>query len=199
MIRHDISRRAFVATFAMWGALPWPANAFDAAQAETLTRRLMGELLDINGSDIDEAEIIAVSRSILSRYADMTLLAQTILGNPWRSASPAQRQAFTEALQDHLARKYGKQFRQIADTSRGTVTLQEIRSVRDFFVVTVTTQGNKPSEIVFFTSDRSGEPKFFNIMINGISLRGLEAAEIGALLDQNRGDIDGLIADMRTL
>jgi len=47
-------------------------------------------------------------------------------------------------------------------------------------------------------SDRSGQDLFFDMVIEGISLRLSERTEIGAMLDRRRGDIDGLIQDLRS-
>ncbi|MFT5364092.1 MAG: phospholipid transport system substrate-binding protein, partial [Dinoroseobacter sp.] len=41
--------------------------------------------------------------------------------------------------------------------------------------------------------------RFFDIRIEGASLARTEREEIGALLDQRRGDIDQLIAHLQTL
>ena len=52
--------------------------------------------------------------------------------------------------------------------------------------------------LVFRVSDRSGSDKFFDIVIEGISLLSSERVEIGALLDQRGGDIDRLTRDLTT-
>ena len=46
-------------------------------------------------------------------------------------------------------------------------------------------------------SDRSGRDLFFDMVIEGISLRLSERTEIGAMLDQRNGNIDALIAALR--
>ena len=46
-------------------------------------------------------------------------------------------------------------------------------------------------------SDRSGSDKFFDLLIEGISLLKSERAEIGAMLDKRRGDIDALVSDLQ--
>ena len=56
----------------------------------------------------------------------------------------------------------------------------------------------EPVELVFLVSDRSGSDKFFNMVIEGINLRTTENAEINALLDRNRGNLDAMIAELRT-
>lgn len=46
-------------------------------------------------------------------------------------------------------------------------------------------------------SDRSGRDLFFDMVIEGVSLRLSERTEIGAMLDRNGGNIDALIADVK--
>jgi len=58
-------------------------------------------------------------------------------------------------------------------------------------------KGQSPFELKFLVSDRSGKDLFFDMVIEGISMRLSEKTEIGAMLDRNRGNIDGLIADLR--
>ncbi|WP_289080049.1 ABC transporter substrate-binding protein, partial [uncultured Sulfitobacter sp.] len=57
-------------------------------------------------------------------------------------------------------------------------------------------RGEAPFEVKFLVSDRSGKDLFFDMVIEGISMRLSERTEIGAMLDQRRGDIDALIADL---
>jgi phospholipid transport system substrate-binding protein len=51
--------------------------------------------------------------------------------------------------------------------------------------------------VTFLVSDRSGSVKFFDLLIEGISLLKTERTEIGAMLDARRGNIDQLTADLR--
>jgi len=52
--------------------------------------------------------------------------------------------------------------------------------------------------VSFLVSDRSGRDRFFDLVIEGISMRITERTEIGAMLDRRNGDIDALIADLRS-
>jgi phospholipid transport system substrate-binding protein len=58
-------------------------------------------------------------------------------------------------------------------------------------------RGQAPFAVTFLVSDRSGQPKFFDLVIEGISLLRTERTEIGAMLDRRRRDIDLLIQDLR--
>jgi phospholipid transport system substrate-binding protein len=48
-------------------------------------------------------------------------------------------------------------------------------------------------------SDRSGRHLFFNFIIEGVNMLLTERAEVGAMLDRQRRDLDKLIAEMRAV
>ena len=59
-------------------------------------------------------------------------------------------------------------------------------------------QGEAPFEVRWQVSDKSGKNLFFNIIIEGVNMLASERAEVGAMLDKRKGDIDGLIGDLQT-
>ena len=76
-----------------------------------------------------------------------------------------------------------------------------MRQVKNWFEVDTVAflQGQSPFEVTFHVSNRTGRDLFFNMFIEGVNLLLTERAEIGALLDRNRGDIDAMIGDLRQL
>ena len=73
-------------------------------------------------------------------------------------------------------------------------------AVKNFFEVKTIAhlRGESPFEVTFLVSDRSGKDKFFNLFIEGVNMLLTERTEIGAMLDKRRGDINGLIADLKS-
>jgi phospholipid transport system substrate-binding protein len=59
-------------------------------------------------------------------------------------------------------------------------------------------RGQSPFSVTFMVSDRSGSDRFFDLLIEGISLLKSERAEIGAMLDKRGGNIDALISDLKS-
>jgi len=59
--------------------------------------------------------------------------------------------------------------------------------------------GTAPFSVIFRVSDRSGQPKVFDMLIEGISLLKTEAVEMAALLEKRRGDLKQLIRDLPKL
>jgi phospholipid transport system substrate-binding protein len=120
------------------------------------------------------------------------------MGVDGRRASTAQKRAFSDAFQAYVAQKYGRRFREFIG---GRLEVKGVRRVKRWYEVDTTAflQGQAPFNVTFHVSDRTGQNLFFNMFIEGVNLLLTERTEIGALLDQNRGDIDAMIADLRRL
>jgi phospholipid transport system substrate-binding protein len=171
-----------------------PAAADAASQASALVTTLADELQRLVNSGRSERQIYQGFEGILSRYADMPAVAASVLGPPWRGASAGQRQAFVAAFQSYLARKYGAQFREYQSASIA------IRGARDggragvLVQTTVKRPGKEDVAVDWQVSDRSGSARVVNLVIEGVSMLANERAEIGAMLEAARGDVNGLIA-----
>ncbi|WP_197916956.1 MlaC/ttg2D family ABC transporter substrate-binding protein [Thiosulfatihalobacter marinus] len=194
----EFSRRAFVSFFsaaALAAALPTPGFALNVAQAEALIDRAVADINQVIKSGKPLNGMIRDFERIFVKYGDVPIIARSALGPDARSLSNAQLSAYTKAFQGYMARKYGKRFNEFVG---GQIDVQSSRKVKSFFEVTtsVKLRGEAPFEVNFLVSNRSGQDKFFDMIIEGISLRLSEKAEIGAMLDRRKGDINALIADL---
>ena len=177
-------------------ALPLPALALNDATAKALIDKVVAEINRVIASGKSLGGMIQDFENIFARYADVNIIAQSTLGADSRRASAAQMRAFTDAFRGYIARKYGKQFRQFVG---GRIEVQGVRQVKSWHEVisTVYLRGEAPFEVRFLVSDRSGRDLFFDMLIEGVSLRLSERTEIGAMLDARRGNIDALIQDLQ--
>lgn len=197
-----LSRRAVLATgFSALGAvfaLPRGAQALSTAQASGLVEQVATEITRIINSGQSEASMIRDFEQMMARRADMPTISQSVLGPPARTASPAQIRAFAQAFQGYMARKYGKRFREFIG---GTVSVISAQDTGRF--VEVITRVDMPNtrefEVRFRVWDRSGQPLFIDLLIEGVSLVITERSEIGSILDRNGGSIDATIAALRSL
>ncbi|MDG1935422.1 MAG: ABC transporter substrate-binding protein, partial [Paracoccaceae bacterium] len=96
------------------------------------------------------------------------------------------------AFKVYVSHKYGSRFREFIG---GQIDVKSSRKVKQFFEVKakVVIKNRDPLELIFLVSDKSGEPLFFNIYVEGINLLLTERSEIGALMDRNGGDIKATI------
>lgn len=201
-------RRAFLGALATLGAAMGmgiaPVRAITQAQAEGLIAGVVRDLTGIVNSGGSVPGMIGAFETVLQRYGDMNVMARSALGAPARSASDAEIVAFTGAFRGYLARKYGRLL--FSDYNAGTVEVTDARQVQSFFVVEsraiLRRRSNGSQEVLrvdWHVSDRSGRDLFFNMVIEGINLLTSERQEIGALLDQRRGDIARLTRDLATM
>jgi phospholipid transport system substrate-binding protein len=174
-----------------------PALALNNAEATALINRVVADITRIINSGKPEKAMYRDFEGIFDRYADVPTIARSALGPPARTATRAQLAAFGDAFGQYLARKYGARFREFIG---GQITVRDARQVNRFYEVrsTVNLRGQSPFAVSFMVSDRSGSDKFFDIVIEGISLLKTERVEIGSMLERRRGNIDQLIQDLRS-
>ncbi|WP_435139611.1 MlaC/ttg2D family ABC transporter substrate-binding protein [Pseudopelagicola sp. nBUS_19] len=199
MTTSELNRRRFLTAISgatLCAALPTSVLALNDAQAKKLIDKAVVDINKVIASGKSINAMIKDFERIFVKYGDVPIIARSALGPDARNLSKSQINAYTNAFQGYIARKYGKRFNEFVG---GKINVGGSRKVKSFFEVktTVKLRGQAPFEVNFLVSDRSGKSKFFDMIIEGISLRLSEKAEIGAMLDKRKGDIDGLIADLK--
>lgn len=198
-MRTDLTRRGLLAAAAA-AALVLPGRAAQALttdEARNLIARLVADINRIINSGKPEAAMYGDFRRVLQKYGDTQVIAQKVLGVDWRRATANQRRAFTDAFEGYLSRKYGARFREFIGGEIEVISSRQVRSVFEV-ITTAKLRGQAPFEVRWLVADKNGDPRMFNMLIEGINVTSTEATEIGAMLDKRRGDIDQLIADLRT-
>lgn len=202
-MRNDflLSRRglgAGLVAFAVTFALPRAALALTVSDARTLVDRTVEGVNSIINSGKSESAMLRDFERLFASYADVPVIARSALGVAAKSASKAQLSAFTKAFQGYISRKYGRRFREFIG---GRIEVTGAKPLKSYFeVVSVAyLQGEAPFDLRWHVSDKSGKDLFFNIIIEGVNMLASERAEIGALLDQRKGNLDQLIADLKSI
>lgn len=201
-MRNNLTRRRFGLTAITGLAVaimpPLPLQALTKERATVLVERLVADILRVINSGKRGTALYRDFERIFDRYADLNIIARQALGVDARRASATQLRAFTAAFSGYVSRKYGRRFREFIG---GRIEVKSTAKVKSFYEVRTIAhlRGQAPFEVTFLISDRSGRDKFFNMFIEGVNMMLTERAEIGALLDRNRGNIDALIADLRKI
>ena len=193
------TRRAFLGLMgvaAALAAMPTQLIAQSVNAARALVDALLVDLYALINAGRSTSQLYSDFETLLNRYADLPIIAQTVMGVDWRRASNAQRSDFITAFRSYIARKYGSRFQELIG---GTFEITGARQIRNFIEVTTTAnlRNEAPFEVIWLVSSGSGQLKFFNLVIEGINLQTTERQEIGAMLDRNGGNIDAMIADLR--
>lgn len=179
-------------------AMPRPSLALTVDEARALVGRAVADVNKVINSGKSETAMFGDFERIFATYADVPNIARAALGPAARTASKAQMSAFTKAYQSYLSRKYGRRFREFIG---GTIEVTDARPVQSFYEVSslARLRGQAPFDLRWLVSDRSGKSLFFNLIIEGVSMRSSEQTEIGAMLDKNKGNIDALIANLQQI
>ncbi|MDG4648958.1 ABC transporter substrate-binding protein [Roseibacterium sp. SDUM158017] len=198
MAQVRIARRRLLAGAAAAGfalALPHGARAQSPEAAAALVNRVVAEVQSVIDSGRSEAAMIREFGRIFRTYGDVPTIAASVLGPPARTASAGQMRAFASAFEGYMARKYGRRFREFIG---GRITVTGARSTSRYVEVAsrVTVPGEAPYDISWRVWDRSGQDRFIDVLIEGVSLVISERSEIGAMLDARGGDIDRLTRDL---
>lgn len=199
-MRNELTRRHVIAATvggALWAAGAAPsAAALNTAQAKALIDAAVAEIQQVINSGQSREQMFVRFEQIFRKYADVPTIARTALGPAARTASSAELRAYTAAFARYMARKYGARFREFIG---GRIEVQDARKVKTFYEVKTTTilRGKAPFQVVYLVSDRSGRNLFFDMYVEGVSLLKSEAVEIRAMLDRNRGNIMGMVADLQ--
>lgn len=194
MTTSDFSRRAALGLFAAGAAalLAGPVLAQATDKATALIQSLSADLTKIVNSGRRGNALYGDFERLLARYADMPAVAASVLGPPWRGASQGQRQAFVAAFQGYLSRKYGAQFDEYQNAKIEVTGAKDGGKAGVLVQTRVLRPGKESVAVDWQISDRSGQAKVVNLVIEGVSMLATERAEIGAMLDAQKGSVDGL-------
>ncbi len=197
MERNDtLNRRLFLAgVAATTGVAASPSFALSGGQAEQLVTSAVNDINQIIASGKSQNAMLRDFDRVFGRYADVNIIALTTLGAARRSASNAEVSAYVKAFRGYFTRKYGRRFNEFVG---GQITVNGSRKSKSNIEVqsTAKLRGSAPFSVSWLVSDRSGSPKIFNIIIEGVNTLTSERAEIGAMLDRRGGDIGRLTADL---
>ncbi len=197
----NLTRRNFAALFTASAAIlamPQPAQALTVEDARALVGRALDTVNSIISSGKSESAMFGDFERMFAKFADVPVIARSALGIAAKSASKGQLSAFTKAFQGYISRKYGRRFREFIG---GRIEVVDARPLKSYFeVVSIAyLQGEAPFDLRWHVSDKSGRDLFFNIIIEGVNMLASERAEIGALLDKRKGNLDQLIKDLKSL
>ncbi|MGA9434672.1 MAG: ABC transporter substrate-binding protein [Roseobacter sp.] len=198
MHAHPTRRNFVTGTLAAIGMAATPVWALTQQAATSLVNQVVSEVQKVIGSGKSDTAVLRDLERIFIKYADINIMAQYALGVDGRSASDAQKRAFSDAFQGYISRKYGKQFREFIG---GRVEVEKVSPIRSGFEVQTKAylQGQSPFDVTFHVSDKSGRDKFFNVYIEGVNLLLTERTEIGSMLDKRGGDINAVVSDLKKL
>ncbi|MFN3276145.1 MAG: phospholipid-binding protein MlaC [Paracoccus sp. (in: a-proteobacteria)] len=175
-------------------AAPAFAAGVDAARAHI--QRAVDEVYDVINTGHPPAQIFREFEEVFARYADVDVMARSVLGPVARQTPAAELAAYQQAFQGYVGRKYGKRFREFVGSRVEVTGAQPLKS---FVAVTSVAhlRGRAPMQVEWHVSDRSGDVRFFNLIIEGVNMLASERAEMASMLALRQGSVAALTADLQ--
>ena len=184
------------------GALVFvPAFATDALAANAaedfVSSNIQAGFDILNDRNASPAERRDRFASFLLGLTDARRVALFLLGRYAEGASPEDLDAYVAAYQDYVLSIYQTYFQLYAGQTLRVISSRE-RAPGDFIVVTnMAGQPNAAMEIDFRVRTEGAKPLLVDVAVAGVWLALAQRDQIQAVLAQNNGDINALIAHLR--
>lgn len=177
-------------------AVPLPAFAVNTDAALAMIQTSVDQVYAVINSGKPVGQMLSEFEVLFARYGDVPVIARSALGPAARQTDPAQLAAYQQAFQGYIGRKYGKRFREFIGSK---IEVTGAKPIKSFVAVTSVAylNGRAPMEVEWHVSDKSGELRYFNIIIEGVNMLGSERAEIAAMLARRNGDVAALAEDLK--
>lgn len=137
-------------------------------------------------------------KQILSDSFDLKTIGRFVIGRSWNTATPEQQTEYTKLFQELVVKTYGD--RMTLYTGEGfKVINQRDESEQDVIVVSNITHpdGSAPTVIDWRVRNRGGKLGVIDVVVEGVSLSVTQRQEYSAVLQNNGGQIEGLLDLMR--
>ena len=171
-------------------------SAPGAAQATGFVQSLGNQLTAVVNGPGSVAQKRPQLTPLIEQAVDVNGIAQFCLGRFWRTATPAQRQQYTQlfhavlfnSIIGHLGQFKGLSFAMTQTVQREGVTLVGTR---------ITRPDQAPATVQWVVDDVGGRPKIVDVVAEGTSLRLTQRSDYASYLSRHGGNVDALITAMR--
>lgn len=172
-------------------ALNTPAGKF----IQSLGDRAIGVIADGKNTPQQRTDRF---RDILTDTFDLPTIGRFVIGRYWNTATPEQQKEYLRLFGDLVIKTYGD--RLTLYTGEGfVVTGARPESEKDTIVTSQITHpdGSQPTSIDWRVRQKDGKLGVIDVMVEGVSLSVTQRQEYAAVVQNNGGQIEGLLSLMR--
>ncbi len=175
-------------------AFATPAEAVN--QVRSNATEVLIILKQANGSN--DNTVRKQAETYATPYFDFQRMTALAVGNPWRTATAAQKQALTKEFQTLLIRTYSGTMLQYKDAQVNVQNNPVVnRDGKEVIVrVEVQPKNGKKANLDFTTYQSGNSYRIYNVAVEGASLVTVYRNQFGQTI--NAKGIDGLIAELKT-
>ena len=168
---------------------PPPTQHPAVVHIENLGHEVLTILSDPSMSEAERTEFFS---ELLARDLDIPLIARFVLGRHWNTATPEQRQTYTEIFSQFLVQTYSAR---LGGVEIDDFTVLNAKNVgdKDILVFSHVAQGSgQPVRANWRVREREGGFRILDLSVEGISMAVMLRQEFASILRKKNG-VDGLI------
>lgn len=173
-----------------------PSIAFAAEPSIVFVNDLTDSIItNVLKSKAPQQERYEVFKTSFEKALDMKSIGQFVLGVYWRSASPADREAFLAAFIDFTTKTWADRF----DLYTGQqIIFSGTRNAEgNQLYVDSQIKNNPPVEVIWrLKRTKEGEFKIIDIIVEGVSMAMSYRNEYGSFLQKNGGNLSTLTTEL---
>ena len=191
-----LSRRSFLMlSAAALACLATSEARADDASANAFVRSFGDTLIGIVNSPGSAADKQRRLAPVIERGVDVDAIAQSCLGAPWRTATPAQRKQYLELFHGVLINSIVGHLGEYAGVTY-TMTRTQDRGGKAY-VGTIVHRPSSTDVAVQWVVGLDGPERIVDVVAEGTSLTVTQSSDYASFLASHNRDVDALIAAMR--
>jgi phospholipid transport system substrate-binding protein len=159
--------------------------------------RLGTQAIQVMGPSVPLEQRIAVFNQLFSSYFDGPRIAQFVLGQYARTATPEQRQQFMAAFQETMVDTYARRLGHYAGEPFRVTAAHPAAGGETVVSSQIVRPSGPPVDIEWTVIDEGGQPKVTDVSINGLSMRVQERQLFASLMQQSGNRMDIAIVALR--
>jgi len=134
-------------------------------------------------------------KAIVRQGFDLDLIGRFVLGNAWRTASPAQQQEYQKLFATWVLYSYARRLGAYKGETFNIVSAQPFADSDALVETEIKRPDGAPLRAAWRVRDMSGQLKIIDIVVEGVSMALTQRQEFASVI-QHSG-LDGLISDLR--
>ena len=172
----------------------------DAAGAEKFVEKMTDEgVEEIINANVSKAEKQARFRKLFNDALDLDFIGKYVLGRYWRTATPQQRADFINTYRELNTKVWSERFDEFKGKNFEFKGTTPSSSAGQIFVNTIVPmEEGEPATVVWRVKQDGNNFKIIDIIIEKVSLTMANRNEYTAFIKNNGGNIDALIANLKT-
>jgi phospholipid transport system substrate-binding protein len=188
------------AAFVLGLALPLAAGpgAGAVTSADAFVRDMGKEAIDsLTSKTLTDHQREARFRTIFERSFDIPVIARATLGQYWRIATPEQRKEYVTLFEDFVVQAYAARFKDYSGESFKVGQTRVLNDREKLVGSEIIRPNDQPPVKVQWRLRGNSDYKVVDVIVEGISMLITHRDEFAAVIQQNGGKVDGLLADLR--